>query len=193
MPPPLGLAIAGQALSSGYKIARGISMENKGERMEDSLVRPERTTPVEIIKNLDHAYALSKEGIRKPIRNAFEDNIAESEASTINNFRSRKGAIVGATEAGKNRRASERDLLVEDAKQKYKNELLLMKHRGIKAESDDQNFWYNKAGKYAEGMNRALALQGAGNVNINSGINEISGALTGYASGKATGELPTET
>jgi hypothetical protein len=174
--------------ASAYKVGTGIKQKNDAKELLKDIEDPNYQTPSYIKDNLATAQRRSAEGISAAEENAFLDNTATAETSLINSYRSRKGSMAGAAVAGENRRKSNRDLLVLDAKARQDNELQLMKQRQIMGDYADKEFQINTLDKFGRELNYARSLEGAGMNNINNGIEDMAStglSLAGsYSSGK---------
>lgn len=184
----LAAAATVAAGASAYKIGVGVKQRKEAKKLYKDIEDPNYQTPSYIKDNLATAQRRATEGISAAEENAFLDNTASSEANLISAYRTRKGGTAGAVAAGENRRKSNRDLLILDAKQRQENELQLMKQRQLMGEYADKEFQVNTLDKFGRELNYARSLEGAAMNNINNGLDDmVSSGLSlasSYQSGK---------
>lgn len=187
----LTAAIVGGSLalgSSAYKIGVGAKQKKDAKKLLKGIEDPNYQTPSYIKDNLATAQRRATEGISAAEENAFLDNTASAEANLVSSYRTRKGGTAGAVAAGENRRKSNRDLLILDAKQRQENELQLMKQRQIMGDYADKEFQINTLDKFGRELNYARSLEAAGMNNINNGLDDIASAGTSIVSSYASGK-----
>ena len=174
-------------VSTGIKADQARRQRKEGRELESSLVRPDYKIPNSIKKNYKLAEIMANQGISSEEENAFMDDLSTSSANSITNFRNRKSGTVGAEVIGDQMNKAMRDFRVADARQKIENQKAYMTQGQIFADYQDKQFQLNELDPYADNMNYARSLQGAGMQNMNSAIdgfiNSISSAGNGYMQG----------
>ena len=187
------LAIAGGATlaSSAGKYIQGAKQKRDGRKLEESLDRPTYQIPGYIQQNLDEAEKMADVGIPEAQRNAYLDQLARQETSGLQNFRGRKAGLMGAEIVGQQSLDAQRELRIADIQKRLENQRLAMSARSIMADYKDKQFQLNELDPYAQDMNYARSLQGAGMQNQMTAFSDLTRAASTFAGGLAGSTTPT--
>jgi len=174
------------ALSGGYKIYQGNKTRKKGERKEDSLSRYKYEIPNEIGDNQALSQNLANQGIPDAERNAYLDDINQTQANSINNFKGRKGGLFGAEVVGGQSQDALRKLRLDDTRERLSNLKQLMISNQVMADYKDKQFQLNEIDPYQDDLSYARSLQGAGRMSMNNGLDSIASSANSFIQGYAS-------
>jgi hypothetical protein len=149
-------------------------------------VRPKYTAPNEIDEILQREKIFENSDL--PGYSTLESKLAGSTAKGAKRIgevsSDSSQAIAAITGLYSNEMAERADLDVKNAQYKMGQRDALNRALQTKADYKDKEWNWNEAMKYQDQFNMAMADRGAGNEMLGSGLSDITGAASGYATGK---------
>lgn len=171
MDPGLILSAASAIPQAGLGIAQAI----KGKKTLESAVRPEYEIPEEIKKNLSVAERMALEGLPAEQKRQYVENLNKNMGAALSGFTGRKAGLQGLTSLVQSQNEAFKNLAVEDAMARQRNELSAMNQRETMAQYKDKAFELNKMQPYQEQVDEGQALVGSGIQNIAGSLNQLGG------------------
>ena len=174
----------GALISGGLGIGKTIAGLFKKDKPLP--VMPKYTTPPEIEEILQLEKSLASTDL--PGYNALEGKLAGSTAKGAKRIgqvsSDSSQAISAITGLYSNEMAERASLDVKNAQYKIGRKDALAKALQTKADYKDKEWNWNFAMPYQQQYNEVMADRGAGNEMLGSGISDITGAVSNWASGK---------
>lgn len=181
---PVSLAMAGvQGVTGLISGISGLFQKARANRLEKENVRPIYNIPQEIAANQQIAQQQATQGMPQAQYQRGLQNINRNATNALSAAQDRQGGLssIGAIQQGAN--DATLNLTAQDAQQRVANIRNLMSQNQVMAQYRDKAWGWNNQAKYQENAAAIRALRGAGNANINSGINGILGAGVTAATG----------
>lgn len=168
-----GLILGG--ISAVPKAILGTVQAIKGQKELDSAVRPQYEIPEEIKKNLSIAERMTLEGLPSEQKQQYIENLNKSVGATLSGFTSRKAGLSGLTNLVQSQNEAYKNLMVEDAAARQRNELQAIQQRETMAGYKDKAFQMNEMQPYEEQVAEGQALVGSGIQNIAGAFDQLGG------------------
>jgi hypothetical protein len=188
MPVTIGAAAsAATGLISGIS---GLFQKAKANRLEKANVRPIYNIPGEIRSNQQIAQKQATMGMPGAQYQQGMRNIDRNATNALAASQSRGAGLssIGAIQQGSN--DANLNLTAADSQQRVANIRNLMSQNQVMAQYRDKAWGWNNQAKYQENADAIRALRGAGNANLNTGLNGIIGAGATAAMGGFGGRTP---
>jgi hypothetical protein len=173
---PFLIPAAAQAATGLISGISGLFQKAKANRLERENVRPTYNIPQEIRANQQIAQQQATMGMPGAQYEQGLRNINRNTNNMMAAAQDRRGglAAVGAAQQAAN--DASLNLTAMDAQQRVSNIRNLMAQNNAMAQYRDKQWGWNQQAKYQENAAAIRALRGAGNANLNTGLNGIIGA-----------------
>jgi hypothetical protein len=181
---PLSAASAGVGAVTGLISGiNGLFQNAKANRLAKQNVRPVYNIPQEITANQQMAQQQATMGLPGAQYAQGIRNIDRNANNALSASQDRGGGLssIGAIQQGSN--DASLNLTAMDSQQRVANLRNLMAQNQTMAQYRDKQWGWNDQSKYQENAAAIRALRGAGNANINTGLNGIIGAGVTAATG----------
>ncbi|MCW3111366.1 MAG: hypothetical protein JWQ09_5872 [Segetibacter sp.] len=181
----VAVGIAG--VSAGAKIISGISQKHQANQIEKNNIRPVQSVDPAYQQNVNQATQMAQEGMPSQQYNNSLNNIGRNQSGglmALGRSANPSAGIASIVRAGNDATNS---LDAQSAGMRNQNILNLMRQRNILSQQRQNAFDYNNKDKYSENLAKSQAYLGAGNQNINSGLNEVGSVGATMLSGKMKG------
>jgi hypothetical protein len=172
----VGIGIAG--VSAGAKIISGISQKHQANQINASNIRPVQSVDPAYQQNVNQAEQMAQTGMPSQQYNNSLNSINRNQTGgllALSRSPNPSAGIASTIRAGNDATNS---LDATSAGMRNQNILNLMRQRSILAQQKQNAFDYNNKDKYSENLAKSQALLGAGNQNINNGLNDV-GSVAG--------------
>lgn len=183
MLPLMAVGAAAQGVTGLISGISGLFQKAKANRLEKNNIRPVYDIPQEVRANQQIAQQQASMGMPGAQYQKGLQNINRNAANALSATQDRRSGLssVGAIQQGAN--DATLNLTAQDAQQRVANIRNLMAQNQTMAQYRDKAWGWNNQSKYEENAAAIRALRGAGNANINQGINGILGAGMTAATG----------
>ncbi len=171
------LAAGLAALPAVAQAGTGIYQAVKGNRLANSMERPNFEIPQEILDNLTDSQMQALRGMPAEQKQQYIDNVMRSQQAALGAMGDRKAGLAGLGGVQQNAIDAYRNMLSMDAQQRQVNEQALQGVRSNVANYKDKQFQVNQLDPYNQTMQAAEAMKGAGIQNMMGGV--TSGAQMG--------------
>jgi len=171
------------AASLGYSVYKGIHQGAQANAINKSNPRPNYNIPDEYKQNVLMAQNMARIGLPSQQYNNQRNAINQNQAgavSALGNSANPGANLASIVRAGDNVTGN---LNAQDAQARLQNQRYAIGQNAQLGQQELAQQQYNKFDKYTEQFNKAAALQGASNQNIQNGINgaaNLAGTLYGY-------------
>lgn len=162
---------AGSAL---YGIGKGIAQGAQANKIDKNNPRPSYEIPQEYINNVNMARQMAEVGLPQQQYNNQLNNINQNQAAglqVLNNSANPGAGVVSAIRAAD---AATNTLNAQDAAARQANQRFYIGQNTALGQQKLAQQQYNKFDKYTEQFNKAAALRGAANQNVQNGVNALS-------------------
>lgn len=179
--------IAGGSLA--YGIGKGISQNKQASNIEKNNVRPTYQIPKEYQDNVNMARQMAQIGLPQEQYNNQVNNINRNQAGgfqTLSRSANPGAGVASVVRAGND---ATNNLNAQDAAARQNNQRFFIGQNGVLGQQELAKQQYDKFDKYTEQFNKAAALRGSANQNIQNGINGASSMVGGLASLKANSNV----
>lgn len=169
------------ALSLGTGIYKSIKQGSEANAIDKANPRPTYAIPDEFKQNQAMAAQMARIGLPQQQYNNQQNAIQRNQAgglSALATSNNPGGGIASIVRAGNDANNS---LNSEDAATRQNNQRYAIEQNGVLGNQELAQQQYNDFDKYTENFNRAQALRGAANTNLNNGINSAAGIATSLA------------
>ncbi len=184
---PAGGMLASSAASAASGLISGITgliQKHKANKLLSQLNRPQYIIPNEVMQNQKQAELNARQGLPSEQYKQGQQNIARQQNTALQRASDRRGgllAVAGAQQVGTD---ANLNLDVANANARLKNQNTLYGINNQVAGYKDKAFQINQMQPYEQNRQYAMGLLGAGNQNLNSGLDKFaSGALMGMGGG----------
>lgn len=180
--------IAGGSLA--YGIGKGISQNKQASNIEKNNVRPTYQIPKEYQDNVNMARQMAQIGLPQEQYNNQVNNINRNQAGgfqTLSRSANPGAGVASVVRAGND---ATNNLNAQDAAARQNNQRFFIGQNGVLGQQGLAKQQYDKFDKYTEQFNKAAALRGAANQNIQNGINGAASAAMGLATLENGGQNP---
>lgn len=173
---PFLIPAAAQAITGLFSGITGLFQKSRANRLEKENVRPTYNIPQEVAANQQIAQQQATMGLPGAQYQQGLRNINRNTNNIMAAAQDRRGGLasVGAAQQAANDAAL--NLTAMDAQQRVSNIRNLMAQNNVMAQYRDKQWGWNQQAKYQENAAAIRALRGAGNANLNTGLNGIIGA-----------------
>lgn len=170
------ISAATQAATGLISGISGLFQKARANQLEKQNVRPVYNIPQEIAANQQIAQQQATQGMPQAQYQRGLQNINRNATNALSAAQDRQGGLssIGAIQQGAN--DATLNLTAQDAQQRVANIRNLMSQNQVMAQYRDKAWGWNNQAKYQENAAAIRALRGAGNANINAGLNGILGA-----------------
>jgi len=165
------------AIPAVAQAGTGIYQAVKGNRLANSMERPNFEIPQEILDNLTDSQMQALRGMPAEQKQQYIDNVMRSQQAALGAMGDRKAGLAGLGGVQQNAIDAYRNMLSMDAQQRQVNEQALQGVRSNVADYKDKQFQVNQLDPYNQTMQAAEAMKGAGIQNMMGGV--TSGAQMG--------------
>lgn len=166
---------AGSAL---YGIGKGIAQSAQANKIDKNNPRPSYEIPQEYINNVNMARQMAEVGLPQQQYNNQLNNINQNQAAglqALNNSANPGAGVVSAIRAAD---AATNTLNAQDAAARQANQRFYIGQNTALGQQKLAQQQYNRFDKYTEQFNKAAALRGAANQNVQNGVNALSTTAT---------------
>jgi len=180
--------MAGAGLvTGGVSILNGLSQRHKANKLIQDNPRAVQDIPNAIKNNQQLAELYANRGLPSQQYQQQQQAINRNGATAINGAQDRKSgnALIGAIDQNAN--DANLKLNVADANAKQMNQQNLIKQNNTMGQWQNNVWDWNNRQKYLETAASARALMGAGNQNINGGLDRVIGGATSALGNKVGG------
>lgn len=177
MPIPF-LAIA-SLVSAGISAANGISQKNKANKLIASNPYPTQEIPAAILENQQKAKLYENQGLPSEQYQQAIRNINRNSTAALRSATDRRGGLGMISTINQGSNDAKLNLDVADANARRQNQQRAMQQNNQLGQWQNNVWDWNKRQRYMQTAASARALLGAGNANINQGLDRgLSGLLT---------------
>jgi len=169
------------AVGLGTSIYKSIKQGSEASAINKNNPRPTYQIPDEYKQNYLMAQHMAQTGIPTQQYNNQLNNINRNQAGAVGALGASAnpaGGLASIVRAGDD---ATNKLNGQDATARQGNERYAIGQNGILGQQELAAQQYNKFDKYSENYNKAAALQGASNANLQNGINGAAGVASGLA------------
>lgn len=191
---PLPFLALASLLSGGISAIKGISQKNQANDLIANNPYPEMEVPQAILQNQQLAQTYANQGLPSQQYNQSKQNIARTGATALRNAGDRRSGLMAAGAVQQNNDNANLGLDVANSNAVRANQKNLMAVNNTVGQWQNNVWDWNKRQKYLQTAASARALLGAGNANIDMGLDrglagaaQIGNNLTGQSGGGATG------
>lgn len=171
---PLTAASLGlQGVTGLISTVSGLFQKAKANRLAKLNVRPVYNIPDEIKRNQQMAQQMATQGMSSQQYGQQAQAIGRNATSALANAQDRRGGLATIGAIQQNTNDADLNLNVQDNNLRLNNIRNLMAQNSTLAQYKDKAFAWNKQAKFQENAAAIRALQGAGNANINTGLNSF--------------------
>lgn len=163
--------IAGVA--AGAKIISGISQKHQANQINASNIRPVQSVDPAYQQNVNQAAQMAQTGMPSQQYNNSLNSINRNQSGGLMALGRSANPSAGIASLIRGGNDATNSLDATSANMRNQNILNLMRQRSILAQQKQNAFDYNNKDKYSENLAKSQALLGAGNQNINSGLNDV--------------------
>lgn len=174
-------AVIGGA-STLYGVGKGIAQDAKANKIDAANQRPNYVIPDEYTKNVELARQLAQVGLPQQQYNNQQNAVLRNQAAGIQTLGRSANPASGVAAVVRASNDANNTLNAQDAAARQQNQRFYIGQNGILGQQKLAQQQYNKFDKYTEQFNKAAALRGAANQNIQNGINGASSMAMGLAS-----------
>lgn len=176
MPIPF-LAIA-SLVSAGISAANGISQKNKANKLIAGNPYPTQEVPQAILENQQKAKLYENQGLPSEQYQQAIRNINRNSTAALRSATDRRGGLGMVSTINQGANDAKLNLDVADANARRQNQQRMMQQNNTLGQWQNNVWDWNKRQKYMQTAASARALLGAGNANINQGLDRgLSGLL----------------
>lgn len=177
---PFPFLAAASLVSGGISALSGAAQKKKANRMIAGNQYPEQQIPQAIIENQNLAKLYSNTGLPSEQYQKAKMDIERNRNAAIRSATDRRSGLglIGSIQKGAN--DATLNLNVADANAMRQNQQRLMQQNNITGQWQNNIWDWNKRQKYIQTAASARALLGAGNANLNAGLDRTMGGLVGY-------------
>lgn len=158
------------AIPAVAQAGTGIYQAVKGNRLANSMERPNFEIPQEILDNLTDSQMQALRGMPAEQKQQYIDNVMRSQQAALGAMGDRKAGLAGLGGVQQNAIDAYRNMLSMDAQQRQVNEQALQGVRSNVADYKDKQFQVNQLDPYNQTMQAAEAMKGAGIQNMMGGV-----------------------
>jgi hypothetical protein len=189
---PLSIASMGvQGVTGLISTVNGLFQKARANRLAKANIRPTYQIPDEIKANQVMAQQMAKSGMSATQYGQQAQAIGRGANAAMANAQDRRAGLAAIGSVQQNTNDANLKLNVADNSARLNNMRSLMQQNSVLAQFKDKAFAWNKQAKFQENAAAIRALQGAGNANINAGLNSIGSAgamaVAGQWGSKGTG------
>lgn len=171
---PLTMASLGiQGVTGLISTVNGLFQKARANRLAKLNVRPVYNIPGEIKTNQQMAQQMSKQGMSSQQYGQQTQAIGRNANAALSNAQDRRGGLAAIGAIQQNSNDANLNLNVQDNNMRLNNIRNLMQQNSTMAQFKDKAFAWNKQAKFQENAAAIRALQGAGNANIDTGLNAL--------------------
>lgn len=177
---PLPLLAAASLISGGISALTGASQRRKANKMIDNNPFPEQQIPQAILDNANLAKMYASRGLPSEQYQKAQRDIQRNANRAIQTATDRRGGLgmIGNIQQASN--DANLNLNVADANALRQNQQRQMQQNNVLGQWQNNVWDWNKRQKYIQTAASARALLGAGNANLNQGLDRgLSGLLMG--------------
>lgn len=180
------LAVLGGVKAVGGLIQgiKGLFQGGKARKLAKQNVRPEYEIPKEIEQNLRMAKTRANQGLSTAEYGKALNNIWRNRNSAMSSAQDRRSGLAMVSTTNQLANDATTNLDVTDARERKDNERFLAGQNQVMAGYKDKQWDWNKRQKFIENADAIRALYGAGQRNLNGGLNNLMGAATTYLTGR---------
>jgi len=170
------LAIA-SLVSGGISAFQGLSQKSQGKKMAALNPYPDQQIPQAILDNQELAKQQANVGLPSQQYQQAEKNINRNSVAALRGATDRRGGLgmVSTIQQGAN--DAKLGLDVADANARQQNQQQLMQQNNVMGQYQNNVWDWNKRQKYIQTAASARSLMGAGNANLNVGLDRALGGL----------------
>lgn len=172
------IAAAGLAVSAGVSIARGAKQKKDAKKMADGNPFPNQEIPAAILENQQKAKLYENQGLPSEQYQQGIRNINRNSAAALITATDRRGGLGMASTIQQGANDAKLNLDVANANAVRQNQQRAMQQNNVLGQWQNNVWDWNKRQKYMQTAAAARALMGAGNANINQGIDRGLSAAT---------------
>lgn len=162
-----------QLLQSVLQIKKGNKQKKEAREIAEKNVRPDMPIPSAILENQKMAKSMAQEGMPSEQYTKGLKNIDRSAVNALRGAIGRRGGLMAVGQVQATTNDALGNLNVQDANMRQRNQMNLINQTNQLGRYQ-QNAWdWNKRQKFIETAASASALMGAGNMNVNQGVDRI--------------------
>lgn len=175
--------VVGALVGGGIGLVSGLfgaSQRAKAKKLAEQNAFPNEPIPAEVLQAEKMAEQDANTGLPSEQYNLAKQNIARQQATALQAANERRGGLM--TVAANQQAGDDANLAldVQNANARIQNRRQLAAVKNNVGQWQDKTWDWNSRTKYQQTAAAARALMGAGNANLNQGLDRIAGAATGY-------------
>lgn len=174
-----------QTLGGLYSGIVGLGQRKKGNALLNSLSYPTESIPQAVIENQDTARQRANEGLPSAQYSQAMQNIQRQQMAAVNNTQTKRGGLATIAGIQQNTNDATLGLDVKNAQQRVLNQNNLQTVNNQVGQWQDKIWDNNVKQKYIQSYNYAMGLIGAGNNNIQSGVDKGLAGIAGTGAAAA--------
>lgn len=175
---PFPFLAAASLLSGGISALTGLSQKKQANKIIAENAFPEMSIPSAILQNQRLAQAYSNQGLPSEQYNMARQNIARAGSTALRGAMDRRSGLAAISGIQRNANDANLNLDVQNANAVRQNQRQLMNINNQVGQWQNNVWDWNKRQRYLQNAQTARALLGAGNANLNTGLDRgLSGLL----------------
>jgi len=174
---PIPILEAASLISGGLSAIKGIIQKGKGTKMAEGNTFPTQEIPAAILENQQKAKLYENQGLPSEQYQQNIRNINRNSAAALRTATDRRGGLGMASTIQQAANDAKLNLDVANANAVRQNQQRAMQQNNILGQWQNNVWDWNKRQKYMQTAAAARSLMGAGNANINQGLDRTLGGL----------------
>jgi hypothetical protein len=163
--------------TAAVSIINGISQRKQAQRLANANQRPTEPVPQGVLQADQLAQNQANEGLPGAQYAQAQQNIQRAQAAALQANNDRRGGLTTIPTIQQGTNDANLNLDVQNANARIRNRQALISEKENLGQWQDKTWGWNNAMKYQETAAASRALLGAGNQNINSGLDRTGATL----------------
>jgi hypothetical protein len=174
---PIPILAAASLISGGLSAINGLVQKSKGKKMADGNSFPTQEIPAAIRENQQKAKLYENQGLPSEQYQQAMRNINRNSIAALRTATDRRGGLGMASTIQQAANDAKLNLDVANANAVRQNQQRAMQQNNVLGQWQNNVWDWNKRQKYMQTAAAARSLMGAGNANINQGLDRALGGL----------------
>ena len=174
---PIPLLLASSLISGGISAVNGLIQKGQGRRMAANNPFPNQEIPAAILANSEKAKLYENQGLPSEQYQQATRNIDRNSTAALRTATDRRGGLGMASTIQQAANDAKLNLDVANANAVRQNQQRAMQQNNVLGQWQNNVWDWNKRQKYMQTAAAARSLMGAGNANINSGLDRALGGI----------------
>lgn len=174
---PFPIIAAASLLSGGMSALQGLSQQRKGRQIAANNPFPNQEIPAAILENQQKAKLYENQGLPSEQYQQAMRNINRNSTAALRTATDRRGGLGMASTIQQAANDAKLNLDVANANAVRQNQQRAMQQNNVLGQWQNNVWDWNKRQKYMQTAASARALMGAGNANLNQGMDRTLGGI----------------